>query len=166
MRRIRLDLHQPTHDGDDTLYLLTTVPATAVDACTLARLYRERWTLENAFGGLGRASPIAQVPQACARTQEAAREADPRSPPTSCVRRSPAGAAPAGRLSRNPLKAQDHIQSHGPTDPKAGGGLELPTPVASEKVARFSGVSKAAGDSAMPAWPSVSSSSSLDRSDR
>jgi hypothetical protein len=48
-RRIRLELHQPTRDGDDTLYLLTTVPAAAADACTLARLYRERWTLEKAF---------------------------------------------------------------------------------------------------------------------
>jgi hypothetical protein len=49
VRRIRLELHQPTRDGDDTLYLLTTVPAGAADACTLARLYRERWTLEKAF---------------------------------------------------------------------------------------------------------------------
>src|SRR5512143_1772115 len=48
-RRIRLELHQPTRAGDDTLYLLTTVPAAAADACTLARLYRERWTLEKAF---------------------------------------------------------------------------------------------------------------------
>jgi len=29
----------PTRDGDDTLSRLTTVPAAAVDACTLARLY-------------------------------------------------------------------------------------------------------------------------------
>ena len=49
VRRIRLALHQPTRDGDDTLYLLTTVPAAAADARTLARLYRERWTLEKAF---------------------------------------------------------------------------------------------------------------------
>ena len=49
VRRIRLDLHQPTRDGENTLSLLTTVPAVAVDACTLARLYRERWTLEKAF---------------------------------------------------------------------------------------------------------------------
>ena len=49
VRRIRLELHQPTRDGDDTLYLLTTLPAAAVDACTLARLDRERWTLEKAF---------------------------------------------------------------------------------------------------------------------
>ena len=48
-RRIRLELREPTRDGDDTLYLLTTVPAAAVDARTLARLYRERWTLEKAF---------------------------------------------------------------------------------------------------------------------
>jgi hypothetical protein len=49
VRRIRLELHQPTREGDDTLYLLSTVPAAAADACTLARPYRERWTLEKAF---------------------------------------------------------------------------------------------------------------------
>ncbi len=49
VRRIRLALPQPTRDGDDPLSLLTTVPAAAADACTLARLYRERWTLETAF---------------------------------------------------------------------------------------------------------------------
>jgi hypothetical protein len=49
VRRIGLALHQPTRDGDDTLYLLTLVPAAAAEACTLARLYRERWTLEKAF---------------------------------------------------------------------------------------------------------------------
>ena len=49
VRRLRLQLNVPTRDGDDTLYLLTTVPAEAADACALARLYRERWTLEKAF---------------------------------------------------------------------------------------------------------------------
>lgn len=49
VRRLRLQLDVPTRDGDDTLYLLTTVPAEAADACALARLYRERWTLEKAF---------------------------------------------------------------------------------------------------------------------
>jgi IS4 transposase len=48
-RRIRLELREPTRDGDDTLYLLTTVPVEVADACALARLYRERWTLEKAF---------------------------------------------------------------------------------------------------------------------
>ncbi len=49
VRRLRLQLDVPTRDGDDTLFLLTTVPAEAADAWALARLYRERWTLENAF---------------------------------------------------------------------------------------------------------------------
>lgn len=49
MRRIRLTLHEPTREGETELYLLTTVPLAAADACTLARLYRERWTLEKAF---------------------------------------------------------------------------------------------------------------------
>lgn len=48
-RRIRLELREPTHDGNDTLDLLTTVPTAAADACTLARIYRERWTLEKPF---------------------------------------------------------------------------------------------------------------------
>jgi hypothetical protein len=48
-RRLRLQLNEPTRDGADMLYLLTTVPAEAAHACTLARRYRERWTLEKAF---------------------------------------------------------------------------------------------------------------------
>ena len=44
-----MELREPTRDGDDTLHLLSTVPAAAVDARALARLYRERWTLEKAF---------------------------------------------------------------------------------------------------------------------
>jgi hypothetical protein len=49
VRRIRLELNTPTRAGETPLYLLTTVPWEAADACTLARLYRERWTLEKAF---------------------------------------------------------------------------------------------------------------------
>jgi hypothetical protein len=49
VRRIRLELSAPTREGETDLYLLTTVPGEAADACTLARLYRERWTLEKAF---------------------------------------------------------------------------------------------------------------------
>ena len=49
VRRIRLELHEPTREGETELYLLTTVPLEAANACTLARLYRERWTLEKAF---------------------------------------------------------------------------------------------------------------------
>ena len=49
LRRIRLPLNEPTRDGETTLYLFGTVPTEAADACTLAQLYRERWTLEKAF---------------------------------------------------------------------------------------------------------------------
>ena len=49
VRRIRLELNEPTREGETELYLLSTVPAEAADACTLARLYCERWTLEKAF---------------------------------------------------------------------------------------------------------------------
>jgi IS4 transposase len=49
VRRIVVRLDQPTRHGDDTIYLLTTVPAELADACTLAQLYRTRWTIEKAF---------------------------------------------------------------------------------------------------------------------
>jgi hypothetical protein len=49
VRRIVIRLDQPTRHGDDTIYLLTTVPADLADACTLAQRYRTRWTIENAF---------------------------------------------------------------------------------------------------------------------
>lgn len=49
VRRIVIQLDQPTRNGDDTIYLLTTVPADRADACTLARLYKTRWTIEKAF---------------------------------------------------------------------------------------------------------------------
>jgi Transposase DDE domain len=49
VRRIRLKLAQPTRDGDDTLCLLTTLGSEHADALTLARLYRQRWTIERAF---------------------------------------------------------------------------------------------------------------------
>jgi IS4 transposase len=49
VRRICIRLDQPTRNGDDTIYLLTTVPADRADACTLARLYKMRWTIEKAF---------------------------------------------------------------------------------------------------------------------
>lgn len=49
LRRIRLELNTPTREGEAERYLLSTVPVEAADACTLARLYRERWTLEKAF---------------------------------------------------------------------------------------------------------------------
>jgi Transposase DDE domain len=49
VRRIVIRLDQPTRNGDDTISLLTTVPADLADAGTLARLYKTRWTIEKAF---------------------------------------------------------------------------------------------------------------------
>ncbi len=47
-RRIRVQLNKPTRDGESTIYILTHLPAT-VEACTVAELYRKRWTIETAF---------------------------------------------------------------------------------------------------------------------
>jgi hypothetical protein len=43
-RRIRVQLSQPTRDGEYTIYILTNLPAT-VEAGTIARVYRRRWTI-------------------------------------------------------------------------------------------------------------------------
>ena len=47
-RRIKLQLDQPTRDGDTELYLLTNLPK-AVKAVVIATAYRERWTIEVGF---------------------------------------------------------------------------------------------------------------------
>ena len=47
-RRIRIELSEPTRDGDMHIDLITNLPPT-VDAQTVAHLYRKRWTLETAF---------------------------------------------------------------------------------------------------------------------
>jgi hypothetical protein len=49
LRRIRIELDEPTRDGETALYLLTTVPPEAASALTLATLYLTRWTIETAF---------------------------------------------------------------------------------------------------------------------
>lgn len=49
LRHIRLRLDKPTCDGDQTLYLFSSADPALADACTLAQLYRSRWTLEKAF---------------------------------------------------------------------------------------------------------------------
>lgn len=48
-RRIRVELEEPTRDGERVLYLLTNLPRKAASAKTIARLYRKRWTIETAF---------------------------------------------------------------------------------------------------------------------
>ena len=49
LRRIRVTLDVPTRHGEDELYLLSSMPEALADAATLARLYRQRWTIERAF---------------------------------------------------------------------------------------------------------------------
>ena len=54
VRRITIELYQPTRDGDAVIHVLTDLPAT-VDAVTVAAIYRKRWTVETAFQELGQA---------------------------------------------------------------------------------------------------------------
>ena len=48
IRRISIELDEPTRDGDTEIHVLTNLPE-SVDACTLAEVYRKRWTIETAF---------------------------------------------------------------------------------------------------------------------
>ena len=49
VRRVTVELDQPTRDGDRTIHLLTNLAEEAADAVQVAELYRKRWTLETAF---------------------------------------------------------------------------------------------------------------------
>jgi len=49
VRRITVELNDPTRDGDTELHLLSNVPVADASACELAQIYRERWEIENAF---------------------------------------------------------------------------------------------------------------------
>ena len=48
VRRITVELDQPTRDGDVEIHVLSNLPE-SIDACQIAELYRKRWTIENAF---------------------------------------------------------------------------------------------------------------------
>jgi IS4 transposase len=52
VRRITVVLKSPTRDGDQELHLLTNLPASKASAVKVAQLYRQRWTLEQAFNEL------------------------------------------------------------------------------------------------------------------
>lgn len=52
IRRITIELDQPTRDGETALHLLTNVPVEAADGLLLARLYLLRWRIETAFADL------------------------------------------------------------------------------------------------------------------
>jgi len=49
VRRITIELHQPTRDGETVLHLLTNLAAEEANTLTVARLYSERWQVETAF---------------------------------------------------------------------------------------------------------------------
>ncbi len=49
VRRITVELDEPTRDGDVEIHILSNVPVVDATGCVLARLYRTRWEIENAF---------------------------------------------------------------------------------------------------------------------
>jgi IS4 transposase len=49
LRRITVELDEPTRDGDHVIHILTDLPEERADAIAIAGLYRRRWTLETAF---------------------------------------------------------------------------------------------------------------------
>lgn len=58
VRRITIELDQPTRDGETALHLLANLPPEAADGLLLASLYLRRWLIETAFAEL-------TVPLAC-----------------------------------------------------------------------------------------------------
>jgi hypothetical protein len=48
-RRIKVQLEQATRDGEWEVFILTNLPWEEIDALTVARLYRKRWTIETMF---------------------------------------------------------------------------------------------------------------------
>lgn len=53
VRRITVELHTPTRDGDREIHILTNLPA-EVTAVQVAELYRQRWTIETVFFDINR----------------------------------------------------------------------------------------------------------------
>lgn len=49
LRRITVQLDEPTRDGDMEVHVLTNLPP-EISAKTIANLYLQRWTIESAFG--------------------------------------------------------------------------------------------------------------------
>jgi IS4 transposase len=49
VRRITVQLTEPTRNGDTTLHILTNVPPHRASAAQLARVYGKRWSIETAF---------------------------------------------------------------------------------------------------------------------
>jgi len=49
VRRITIELEEPTRDGERAIHLLTNLPAADADAVAIAAWYRGRWTIEGVF---------------------------------------------------------------------------------------------------------------------
>jgi hypothetical protein len=52
LRRVVVDLDEPTRDGDTYIAVLCNLPEGDADARAVAKLYRQRWTIEHAFEDL------------------------------------------------------------------------------------------------------------------
>src|SRR5690606_14041368 len=52
VRRVTVELDEPTRDGEAEIHVLTNLPAGVADAGTVAELYRRRWGVESAFNEL------------------------------------------------------------------------------------------------------------------
>lgn len=55
LRRVTVELKQPTREGDTEIHLLSNVPVEVASAEKLAELYRNRWTIERVFFEIERA---------------------------------------------------------------------------------------------------------------
>jgi IS4 transposase len=49
VRRIRIDLNEPTRDGETVIHILTNLRPEQADALRVAELYSDRWQVETAF---------------------------------------------------------------------------------------------------------------------
>lgn len=49
IRRITVELEEPTRDGDMEVHVLTNIPSDHASAVSIANLYHTRWDIENAF---------------------------------------------------------------------------------------------------------------------
>ena len=49
LRRVVIELHQPTRHGDKEVAILTHVPRSVADARTITKLYLRRWNIEGMF---------------------------------------------------------------------------------------------------------------------
>jgi hypothetical protein len=52
LRRVVVELDEPTRDGDTVIAVLCNLPEEDADARAVAKLYRRRWTIEHAFEDL------------------------------------------------------------------------------------------------------------------